>query len=207
MVDCDYPTARQARAPDNVIARREITGLVLAGGVDHRAGGRDKGLLPWRGEPLVAHVVGLLRPEVGSLLISCNRNEAAYAALADGTVNDSRPGFQGPLAGLEAAGRVVTTPFLVIAPCDTPRLPPDLVPRLLQPLEAGGADIAWAHDGVREHYLCAALCSRCLADLPAWLEQGHRAVRHWYRNYRCATVDFSDQPTAFSNINRPLARA
>jgi len=44
-------------------------------------------------------------------------------------------------------------------------------------------------------------------DLPAWLEQGHRAVRHWYRNYRCATVDFSDQPTAFSNINRPLAGA
>jgi molybdopterin-guanine dinucleotide biosynthesis protein A len=188
-----------------VIARREITGLVLAGGAGRRAGGRDKGLVQWRGELLVAHVVRLLRPEVGRLLISCNRNAAAYAALADLTVSDSRPGFQGPLAGLEATGRAVTTPWLVIAPCDTPRLPADLVPRLLQPLETGGVDIAWAHDGAREHYLCAALRSRCLADLPDWLDRGHRAVRHWYRNYRCATVDFSDQPAAFSNINQPLA--
>lgn len=207
MVDCNYPTARQARAPDNVTARREITGLILAGGAGRRAGGQDKGLVPWRGEPLVAHVVRRLRPQVGRLLVSCNRNAAAYGALADGTVSDCRTGFQGPLAGLEAVGGQVTTTFLVVAPCDTPLLPEDLVPRLLQPLEADGVDIAWAHDGTREHYLCAALRSRCLADLAGWLDQGHRAVRHWYRNYRCATVDFSDQRAAFRNVNRPAAGA
>jgi len=203
MVDCDYPTARQARAPDTVTARGDITGLILAGGAGRRAGGIDKGLAPWRGQPLVAHVVRRLRPEVGRLLISCNRNAAAYAALADGTIADSRAGFQGPLAGLEAAGGAVQTPFIVVTPCDTPLLPRDLVPRLLEPLEAMGVDIAWAHDGDRAHYLCAALRSGCLADLADWLDQGHRAVRHWFRNYRCAKVDFSDQPRAFRNINRP----
>lgn len=206
MVDWDYPTARQGGAPENVTARGEITGLVLAGGAGRRAGGRDKGLVPWQGQPLVAHVARGLRPAVGRLLISCNRNTAAYAALADGTVADSRAGFQGPLAGLEAAAGIVRTPFLLVTPCDTPLLPGDLVPRLLQPLEAEGVDIAWAHDGTREHYLCAALRSRCLADLAGWLDQGHRAVRHWYRNYRCATVDFSDHPAAFRNINRPAPR-
>lgn len=206
MIDWDYPTARQARAPDNVTARAKITGLILAGGAGRRAGGRDKGLVSWRGEPLVAAVVRRLRPTVGSLLISCNRNAPAYAALADGIVADARPGFQGPLAGLEAAAQVVKSPFLVVAPCDTPLLPEDLVPRLLMPLEAGVADIAWVHDGARDHYLCAALRSECLSGLPGWLDQGHRAVRHWYRNYRCATVDFSDRPTAFRNVNRPADR-
>ena len=206
MIDCDYPIARQARAPDNVTTRPEITGLILAGGAGRRAGGTDKGLVSWRGKPLVAHVVRRLRPEVGRLLISCNRNCDAYAALADGTVTDSRTGFQGPLAGLEAAGGEMKTPFMVVAPCDTPLLPEGLVPRLLEPLAVNGVDIAWADDGDREHYLCAALRSRCLADLTTWLDQGHRAVRHWYRNYRCATVDFSDQPAAFRNINRPAVR-
>jgi molybdopterin-guanine dinucleotide biosynthesis protein A len=180
-----------------------ITGLILAGGAGRRAGGRDKGLITWCGRPLVAHVAERLRPQVGSLLISCNRNGERYGAIAPTVATDLRSGYQGPLAGLEAASANLATDKLVIVPCDTPELPGDLVSRLIAVLEKGEAVIAYAHDGERCHYLCAALCSHCLSDLPGWLDRGGRAVRHWYRCHRCLAVDFSDQAPAFRNINNP----
>jgi molybdopterin-guanine dinucleotide biosynthesis protein A len=186
-------------------AQGETTGLILAGGAGRRVGGRDKGLMAWRGQPLVAHVAQRLRPQVGRLLISCNRNAHYYATLGDVTVADERRDFQGPLAGLEAAAPHIGSQFLVITPCDTPLLPPDLAWRLLRALEPGAqeaADISYAHDGVRDQYLCAAIRVAILPTLGGFLEEGQRAVRHWYARHRCRVVDFSDQATCFANYNR-----
>lgn len=181
------------------------TGLILAGGAGLRAGGRDKGLIEWQGLPLVTHVVERLRPQVGRLLISCNRNIEVYRTLADATVSDTRAGYEGPLAGIEAAIELMQTEFLIVAPCDNPLLPDNIVQGLLAALDAPSglvADISYAHDGERGQYLCAALRRRVLDSLPAFLDQGNRAVRQWYSQHRSVAVDFSSQHACFSNINR-----
>ncbi len=182
----------------------DTTGLVLAGGAGIRVGGADKGLLCWRGKPLAEHVVQGLRGEVDTVLISCNRNQEYYARLADSIIADQRPGFAGPLAGIEAAMAVLDSEFLLISPCDTPHLPGDLGARLLGALRGAGtsADISYAHDGDRAQYLCALLRSRILDSLTRELDSGTRAVRDWYRQHQCITVDFSRQRTRFQNINR-----
>jgi molybdopterin-guanine dinucleotide biosynthesis protein A len=51
--------------------KRQITGLILAGGAGRRVGGSDKGLLSYRGRPLIAQVVQRLGPQVGALMIWC----------------------------------------------------------------------------------------------------------------------------------------
>jgi molybdopterin-guanine dinucleotide biosynthesis protein A len=177
------------------------TGLILAGGAGRRVGGQDKGLLDWQGKPLASQVAARLRPQVGRLLVSCNRNSEYYATLADATVSDSRRDFQGPLAGLEAAAAVVDSEFLVISPCDTPELPLDLAARLLDALVLSGKDISYAHDGERGQYLCAALRCAILPSVCQYLDEGGRAVRHWYAGHGATPVDFSDQPTGFNNYN------
>lgn len=180
------------------------TGLILAGGAGRRTGGRDKGLILWRGRPLVEYVAAKLRPQVDRLLVSCNRNFDQYATIAEQTIADSRGEYQGPLAGLEAARAYIDTEYLIVSPCDTPMLPDDLVPRLMPPLlrrDARHFDISYAHDGERGQYLCAALRSSCLASLSEYLDEGQRAVRHWYQRQRCIAVDFSDKPACFSNYN------
>lgn len=178
------------------------TGLILAGGAGRRVGGQDKGLVNWQGKPLAAQVAERLRPQVGRLLISCNRHSEYYATLADATVSDSRADFQGPLAGLEAAHSLVDNEFLIISACDTPRLPLDLAQRLLRALTHSGKDISYAHDGERHHYLCAAIRSAILPSIPDYLDKGERAVRHWYAEHRTCPVDFSDQPQCFRNYNQ-----
>jgi len=185
----------------------DITGLILAGGAGRRVGHRDKGLLQWQGKPLIEHVVARLAPQVGELLISCNRNPALYERFAARTIADHRSDFQGPLAGLEAAASSVRTDLLVVVCCDMPQLPADLVTRLAAPLLTGHAfapDIAYAHDGARAQYLCAGLRRECLASLTGFLDQGHRAVRDWYRTRNAIAVDFSDRAGCFQNVNRPV---
>ncbi len=169
-----------------------------------RAGGSDKGLLVWRGKPLVEHVLEQLAPQVGQLLISCNRNLEAYSKLAP-TIEDSRMGFQGPLAGLEAAHSSVLTPFLFVASCDVPQLPANIVQRLAaavcNPADTAN-DAAFAHDGERGQYLTAIVRTQCLSSLTEYLDSGKRSVRGWLATQGALTVDCADQAVGFLNFNR-----
>ncbi|MBL4570487.1 MAG: NTP transferase domain-containing protein, partial [Alcanivorax sp.] len=77
--------------------------IILAGGQGKRVGGADKGLLELDGKPLIAHLLDHLTPSPSRIVISANRNQATYRHWADQVVSDERDGFQGPMAGLEAA--------------------------------------------------------------------------------------------------------
>lgn len=186
-------------------SEHSITGLVLAGGRGQRAGGRDKGLIAWQGRPLVEHVLARIAPQVDTVLLSCNRNVADYDKLIPQPITDLREDFQGPLAGVEAAGARVMTDYLLLAPCDTPELPFDLASRLYQQLATDtaathGMCVPW--DGEREQYLCALIRRSALTSLTAFLDAGGRAVREWYQTENYLRADFSDCAANFRNLNR-----
>lgn len=183
-----------------------ITGLILAGGAGRRVGGRDKGFIDWQGKPLIEHVCQKMESQVNSIIISCNRNVARYGQYGATTVTDSRGDYQGPLAGIEAAAPHFQTDILVVVACDQPRLPNDLVVRLTRPFAEPNnesLDVSFAHDGVRRQYLCAAISRSCLPSLSQFLDEGHRAVRHWFDRLNTVTVDYSDQQYSFANHNEP----
>jgi molybdopterin-guanine dinucleotide biosynthesis protein A len=180
--------------------KNQCTGLILAGGAGRRVGGQDKGLLNWRGRSLVEHVAERLRPQVGQLILSCNRNHARYRDITPHLISDARADYQGPLAGLEAAAECINTPVLIVVACDTPLLPDDLVVRLCRALTPE-INVSYANDGERDQYLFAAINSHCLTSLPAYLDSGQRRVFHWYREQGCTAVDFSDRAACFDNMN------
>ena len=187
--------------------QQQILGLVLAGGEGRRVANRDKGLLVWRGKPLIQHVIERLRGQVDEMFISCNRNHRQYARFGLPLVHDGREGFQGPLAGLESMIDFCAAAYLIVVPCDTPTLPNDLVVRLMQSLLTAGDkglehDISYAWDGSRDHYLCAAIRPGILPGVTGQLDSGRRSMRSWYAGLNTVVVDFSDQPQAFRNINR-----
>ncbi|HMM54485.1 MAG TPA: molybdenum cofactor guanylyltransferase MobA [Candidatus Desulfobacillus sp.] len=179
-----------------------ITGLILAGGRGRRMGGRDKGLLPFRGRPLAAAVAARLAPQVERLLISANRNLDDYAAFGHAVVQDRVGGFAGPLAGLEAGLAACGTPLLLAAPCDTPFLPEDLASRLRAALEASTTEIAVARTPAREHPAVCLVRREALAGLSAFLAAGGRRVAEWQAGLRRAAADFEDE-AAFANFNTP----
>lgn len=188
-----------------------ISGLVLAGGRGSRMGNVDKGLQPFRGKTMVEHVLARLRPQVGPVAISANRNLDTYRAfdamvLPDEIADGAEP-FPGPLAGLEAGLRHCATPYLLAVPCDSPFLPANLAARLSAALQEADADVAYAatqEPGMRAQahpVFCLVRADR-LPALSAYLAEGGRRVDGWYRDLKSVEVIFDDAD-AFRNINTP----
>ncbi|MBB3188922.1 molybdenum cofactor guanylyltransferase MobA [Halomonas cerina] len=182
-----------------MISRDDLTGLVLAGGQGRRMGGRDKGLEPFAGRPLVTHAVDRLRGAVAEVLINANRHLDAYAELADRVIEDAEAGYQGPLMGIYSGLRAATTPWVVVVPCDSPALPRDLVDRLVVGIDDHA--IAVAFDGERHHPVVALIRTSLADDLAAALAAGERKIDRWYARHGWADVDVSDCPEAFANLN------
>ena len=186
----------------NEHAHGHITGLVLAGGRGSRMGGLDKGLVEFRGEPLVLQIARRLAPQVGSLKVNANRNLDAYASLGFEVVPDRFPDFAGPLAGMASGLHGLQTPWLLSVPCDSPFVPPDYAQRMLAAATQAEAEVAMAVCDGRQPVF--ALIARHLdEDLDAALAAGERKIDRWFGRHRLVEVDFSDRPEAFLNLNRP----
>ncbi|RTL40098.1 MAG: molybdenum cofactor guanylyltransferase [Burkholderiales bacterium] len=163
-------------------------------------GGVDKGLQPWQGRPLVAHVLDALHPQVSRLLISANRHLEAYAAFGHPVLTDATDlAFAGPLAGMLAA--LDTLPddtWLLTAPCDSPQPPADLAARLLAAAAPHGLAYAQAE---RDHPTHALLHVRLREPLARYLHGGGRAVLRWMREQPHGVARF-DREADFSNFNQ-----
>lgn len=178
-----------------------ITTVILAGGEGRRMGGIDKGLVLFRGKPLVEHVIERLAPQTGKLLISANRSEQQYDNYGYPVIADTLPDFPGPLAGILTALERIDDELLLSVPCDTPQLPDDLVQRLVKALADSGADIAIPFDGERLHAAIMLMRRSVAPDLRTYLLSGERKVQLWLKRHHTVQVDFSDQPRAFANLN------
>ena len=187
-----------------MIAREEITGLILAGGRGSRMGGVDKGLQNFRGMPLALHALLRLGPQVGHVMINANRNLGAYEAFGAPLWPDALPDFAGPLAGFLAGLEQCETPYLVTLPCDSPQFPLDLVQRLAQALEANEAEIAMAatlEDGVmRTQPVFCMMKTEVMESLVRFTHEGQRKIDRWTALHRCVEVPFDDAD-GFANAN------
>jgi molybdopterin molybdotransferase len=194
--------------------KSKVTGLILAGGRGTRMGRVDKGLQPFRGTTLAAHVLARLSPQVATVAINANRNLPQYQALAGASpvLPDYLDGFAGPLAGLQIGLQFCPTELLLTAPCDSPFFPADLAERLYAALHEQGADMAMAVTMERDpeqpeaapyrqpHPVFALLKASVLPQLDAYLDTGARRMEGFFNTLKVAEVLFDDS-AAFSNIN------
>jgi molybdenum cofactor guanylyltransferase len=183
------------------LARGDVTGIVLAGGMGRRMGGVDKGLVELDGRPMVAHVLARLGPQVGALLVNANQNPDRYASFGFPVVPDDVGGFAGPLAGLHAGLTRAGTRCVVTCPCDSPFLPLDLVARLADGLERDDAELAVARTFDQPHPVFALARRDVLPHLTQYLAAGGRKIDAWYATLRVVEVPFDDEADAFRNIN------
>lgn len=176
--------------------------LILAGGRGHRMGGRDKGLLDWRGEPLIAHLHRTVRPLTDDLVISCNRNQHAYGLYADQLVSDSDPDFPGPLAGVIAGLKIARHNWVVLLACDAPLVDRPLLDDLRQIAAAGDGAAMVRQGGYWQPMFCV-LPRRVLVVLEqAWAE-GERSLQKALLRERLQALECADDDRRLSNFNSP----
>jgi len=187
-----------------MIARDEITGLILAGGRGARMGGVDKGLQNHLGAPLALHALLRLSPPVGEIMINANRNLGAYESMGVPVWPDTLPDYAGPLAGFLTGLERCETPYLVTVPCDSPRFPLDLVERLADGLESQQAEIALAAtregDTTQVHPVFCLMKASLMESLVRFTHGGQRKIDRWTAQHRVVEVVFADA-AAFANAN------
>ena len=185
-----------------------LSGLVLAGGRASRMQSPgvpwvDKGLVEFRGRPLLALACDYLSSQVEQLFISGHASPAAYAQYGTVVRDDARYGsFAGPLAGIASVLSIIQTPWLLVIPVDVVGLPSDMVNRLFCAARATAGRIAYA-SAERPHPLCMVLHRASLKSLQAYLDGGERRVMGWLESCQACRVEFGAVPGIFKNINSP----
>ena len=186
----------------NNILQSEISSVILAGGQGLRMDGVDKGLIEFRGLPLVAHVASVIESKVDKIYISANRSFDSYASYGE-VISDDLLGFQGPLAGISKALKVCSTKYLLVLPCDSPLVDSELIDDLIIRMKQKDADICVAHDGSIMHATFALMKSNLGKSLEHFLNDGGRKMAVWYRQQNLERVDVSDRLVILTNLNKP----
>ena len=165
--------------------------------------GEDKALLLLSNKHLIRHILGILEPQIQQILINANRNHNIYEKLGHIVISDNIAGFAGPLAGMATALQTVSTSHILVVPCDSPFIPDNLVDRFRKKFLSTNADICVAHDGKRLQPVFALIKTCTLPSLLKYLDEGQHKIDAWYNQHNMVTVDFSDLPETFININTP----
>ena len=117
-----------------------VDGVILAAGRSSRMGSVNKVQSVLAGRTLLEHAVTKLTPQVDRLVVNGDKN-----LCGDGAIADQLEGFKGPLVGLYSAllsDKLSSAQYLMMAPCDGPFIPENLVAALYREISATDADIA-----------------------------------------------------------------
>ena len=177
--------------------------LILAGGRGQRMGGQDKGLVEWHGRPLVSWLHEVVRPMTDELIISCNRNQKRYAAFADRLVGDEEQDFPGPLAGIRAAIRVARNPWLLVLPCDAPRIDGTLLETLHQFATTTPCSPAMVRRGNQWEPLFCMIPTNLAPELEHAWQAGERSIRRVLLEFEPRSLELADDDPRLANLNSP----
>lgn len=181
-----------------MIAARDITLGLLAGGAGSRLGGIDKAWLQRGGEPQVLRLARRLSGETASVLVSANRDLARYAVAGIAAIPDRRANDIGPIAGLDALAAACTTPWMLTVPVDVV----DVNDCLLRSLAAAGGEGAFAIDDDGAQPLVALWRVAPLREaLPQALAANEIAVHALHARIGMAGLRFAG--FRFGNLNTP----
>jgi molybdopterin-guanine dinucleotide biosynthesis protein A len=178
--------------------------VILGGGQATRMNG-VKALAPWNGATLIEAVIARLKPQAEILALNARPDQAGDLS-AFGLpvlVDEDDLSDLGPLSGVRTALKWAGGhghAHVIIAPCDMPNLPEDMVARLMA-VEA--AEIVY-FAGVRDHPLCArwnvSLLPVLDAELTAAKADGGLAVMRFVERRTVIKLPAGDN-AAFTNIN------
>lgn len=180
-----------------------LSALLLAGGQGSRLGGRDKGLMSWRGEPIAARLTALITGVASEVLISCNRNQDIYQQWADQVILDDEPDFPGPLAGILAGLRACKGTHLLVVPCDMPQVDTELLVLLLDQARSQPAKVCLMRAGEQWQPLLTVIPSALLPDLQSAWNEGQRSPLRWLLSQAYSIVQLHPDDPRLCNANTP----
>lgn len=183
-----------------MLVKQQITGLILSGGRGTRVDDQDKGLLNYQGITLMEQQLNWLQPQVGTLLISANRNYDQLERFGHKVIQDVNSQFEGPLQGVLRALQECVTDMLFVQPIDVPDLPGDLIERILTH-QSFTRECQYLVSDKREHYLSMLINKKYLGALESFIDKGNRRVRDFHQQIGSIPLNLNISENDFKNLN------
>lgn len=180
------------------------SGIILAGGRSSRMG-RDKTLIMYKNETLIARTVNELRGVTDDIVIASN-DTAKYNLAGVREVPDACPGM-GPLGGMFAALTAARYEEAIVVAGDMPFFTGRLAAWLLA--RKDGYDAVVPRIGGKWEPLAAVYSRACLGPIGDCLKTGIRKVHMFYPAVRVLAVNEDELSAAgfpaeaFHNLNAP----
>lgn len=172
---------------------------ILAGGRASRLGGCDKAWIERDGTAQVLRWRDVFGLQVGTVLVSANRDPDRYGRAGLAAVPDRVSGGIGPLGGLDALAASCTTPWLLTLPVDSVGMPSNLIDRLFGHRGEHGA---YARDRQGRQPLVALWRTHALKDAMVEAIALHdRSVQALQSRMKMKECTFAD--IEFGNLNTP----
>lgn len=133
-----------------------ITGIILAGGKSTRMG-TDKGLMPFRGKPMIQHIIDPMAKICQRILLVTGN--PMYGMFGFELVKDEQPDY-GPVMGILSGLRQSGTDRNIILSCDAPFVGFELMKELVLRSDEANVIAASSSEGI--HPLIAVYNRNCL---------------------------------------------
>ena len=163
--------------------RSPVSAIIQAGGQSRRMG-RNKALIDYQGRPIIAHVIDALRGLTNDVVVVSNRSDL-YSPFGARVVPDYDPPC-GPLGGLAAGLRAMTSEVAIVVACDMPFLSVNLLRWLIDLAE--GYDAVVPQSGTEFEPLHAVYRRTCYNPIVRRIEHGERRVISFFPEVRLRSV-------------------
>jgi molybdopterin-guanine dinucleotide biosynthesis protein A len=170
-----------------------VAGYILAGGGSTRFG-RDKALVEFDGQPMLARMMKLMRSVTKDLKLVATPEK--YMEFGAQLVADGWPG-QGPLGGIitaleNAAASPANCEWNLIVSCDMPFLTQEWLAFLAKRATKSKAQVVFPHSASGPEPLCACWQTDAAAKLRSGFERGVRKVTEGIALLRAEVLDEAD---------------
>ena len=177
-----------------------VSGIILAGGKSRRMG-TEKGLIRYKGKPMIEYAVDALSPHCDQILISAN--SSVYNYLGYQVVEDEIPDA-GPMGGIYSCLRQSKNDVNFILSCDMPLISDYAISQILASIE--GFDIAVPWHG-KNYYepLCAVYRKGLITKFEKSINNGNYKILDFIKEVNANKIDIEKEnslhPDLFFNAN------
>lgn len=179
------------------VKKSEIEVFILAGGKSRRMGS-DKGLVNFKGEPMIIHILRALENlHLSTSIISSNEE---YLKFGKPVYQDIIPN-KGPLGGLYTALELSKAPMILLLACDMPSLNLEALNRLLDTALFGKIVLSTDGKNISPFFSCYPQTLK--ADVKNAIECNELRLLEFVTKYTYALLDLSsgDNSIILQNLN------
>ncbi len=167
--------------------RKDITGIILAGGKSSRMGS-DKALMQFQGERLIERTMRTFRSVFPKIMIITN-TPLDYLDQDAGIATDIYPG-KGPLGGIYTGLFFSPTEHAFVAACDQPFFNPDFISSMIDRI--GSYDIVVPQTERGPEPLHAIYSRKCVGRIHALLGENRLKIAGFYKSFRTLYIPSSE---------------